>query len=97
MANQIKIEGTVQSVNESGDLITDISVEQIKDAPNDDSVTIKFGPHQTIGIHNIDHGEPDSTLLALRGESGFLELTIVGISLSEMLAIGPGESVEITW
>ncbi len=95
MANQIS--GKVQSVNDNGDLVTDIGVDSITDIPNDDSVSVKFGPHQTIGIHNSDHSEPESTLLAVRGSSGFLELTIVGISLSEMLAIRPGEEVEVNW
>lgn len=95
LANQIK--GTVKSITDCGDLITDISNDQIVEIPNDDSVSVKFGPHQTIGIHDPNHNEPDATLLAMRGSSGFLELTIVGVSLSEMLAIQPGEEIEVCW
>ncbi|HMO13731.1 MAG TPA: adenosylmethionine-8-amino-7-oxononanoate aminotransferase [Pirellulaceae bacterium] len=95
MAHVLK--GSVQRVSATGDLITDISNEQIADAPSDDSVVVTFGPHHTLGIYDPDHEESESTLLAVRGTSGNLELTIVGISLSEMLGIGPGEKVEIKW
>lgn len=95
MSNEIL--GKVAAVNEAGDLITDIEVNRIADVPQGDSVSVRFGPHVTVGIHEADHTEPESTLLAVRGASGYLELTIVGLSLSEMLGIGPGEVVEINW
>ena len=91
------IKGKVQSIGQTGDLITDITNDQIVDAPNDESVTVSFGPHHTLGIYESNHQQPDSTLLAIRGSSGNLELTIVGISLSEMLGVGPGEEVEVKW
>ncbi len=94
MANTI--EGSVEKIGESGNLITDIAIEHVADLPADDSVTIKFGGHETAGIHSADHGQPMGTLVASRGSSGFLEIEIVGISVAEMLGIKAGESVIVT-
>lgn len=93
MANTI--EGSVEKISESGNLITDIAIEQVADWPSDDSVTIKFGGHETAGVHPADHGQPIGTLVASRGSSGYLEIEIVGISVAEMLGIKVGESVVI--
>jgi len=91
------IDGTVVSVNGSGDLVTDIANECLADIPHDESVTVKFGPHETICILPSDHGEPDATMVASLGETGFLQIEIVGISLSDMLGIQPGVAVSVTW
>ncbi len=88
-----KIEGSVEKIGDSGNLITDISNDQVADMPSDDSVTIKFGGHETAGIHSGDHGQPMGTLVASRGSSGHLEIEIVGISVAEMLGIKVGEAV----
>ncbi len=95
MANQI--EGQVVSIDDSGNLITDIAIDQISDAPRDESVTIKFGDHETIGLFPSDHDQPAATMVAVLGESGFLEIQIVGISLAEMLGIKVAESVSVSW
>ena len=62
MSNQI--EGKVASIGDNGDLITDISVDQFAQVPTDDSVRIKFGGHETMGIFPADHeatvSSPDS-------------------------------------
>ena len=92
-----KIDGKVASIGESGSLITDINNEQLSDTPQDESVTIKFGDHETIGIFAADHGQPDATMVATLGTSGFLEIEIVGISLSEMLGIKVETAVAVTW
>jgi S-adenosylmethionine hydrolase len=91
------IEGTVTQVNDAGDLITDISVEMIESAPRDQSVSVSFGPHETLGIFDKDHTEPESTLIALVGPSGFLEIGIVGVSIHEMLQVGVGEKIVVKW
>ena len=90
-----KIEGSVEKIGESGNLVTGISIDQVADLPADDSVTIKFGGHETHGVHPTDHEHPIGTLVASRGQSGFLEIEIVGISIAEMLGIKVGESVVI--
>ena len=91
------IEGTVASVNSAGDLVTDIDLARLADVPRDQSVSVSFGPHETVGIHEKDHGEPDSTLIAVLGDSGFLEIGIVGLNISEMLGVGVGAQITIKW
>ena len=89
------IEGSVEKIGESGNLITDISTDQVANLAADDSVTVKFGGHETHGVHPTDHEQPIGTLVALQGQSGFLEIEIVGISIAEMLGIKAGQSVVI--
>ena len=91
------IEGTVTEINAAGDLVTDISNQQLTNVPRDQSVSVAFGPYETLGIYAPDHGEPDSTLIAVIGSSDFLELGIVGMSIHEMLKVGVGEKVEVKW
>ncbi len=91
------IDGIVESVNNSGDLVTDIAVEQLATVPRDESVTVSVGGHNTVGIHPMDHGEPESTMVAVMGQTGFLEIGIVGMRISEMLGIDRGEPVKISW
>ncbi len=91
------IEGKVASINGAGDLVTDIDSAKLSDVPRDQSVSVSFGPHETIGIHEKNHGEPDSTLIAILGDSGFLEIGIVGMSINEMLGIDVGTTITVKW
>lgn len=91
------IEGQVKAINEAGDLVTDISVQSLAEAPVDDSVRVAVGPHETVGIYGTDHQEPEATMIAVRGSSGCLEIGIVGMSISEMLGISAGEKVVVRW
>lgn len=95
LSNQI--EGHVASISETGDLITNISADQIAHVPCDDTVRIAFGGHETLGIFPADHDQPAATMVASVGSGGFLEIEIVGISLSEMLGIKANTPVVITW
>ena len=95
MAN--KVEGTVASVTSEGGLITDISIESLAAAPRDENVKIVFGGHETFGLYPSDHDLPDANMVAMIGDSGFVEIEIVGVSLSAMLGIRAGESVSVTW
>ena len=92
-----RIKGIVAEIDDTGCLVTDIPVDQIANIPHDDSVTIGFGGHTTVGIYPTDHEQPDATLVARLGKTGFLEIEIVGINLSEMLGIRTNDPVEITW
>jgi S-adenosylmethionine hydrolase len=89
------IEGSVTSISDAGNLITDIAVDQLTDLPADDTVSVSFGGHVTSGIHPTDHGQPMGTLVASRGDSGFLEIEIVGIGVAEMLGIKVGEAIVV--
>ena len=92
-----RIEGTVASVSESGNLVTDITAEQLADAPTDEQVTIRCDDHETNGIFPADHDQPEATLLAVLGPSGCLELEIVGDSARIMLGVSVGQKVEVVW
>ena len=92
-----KIEGKIASVAASGNFVTDLTHEQLAGTPRDPSVTICCDEHETVGLFLPDHHEPDFSFLALLGESGFLELTIVGDSAKVMLGIRVGEPVSVRW
>ncbi len=92
-----KIEGTVASVSEAGNLVTDISAEQLDGVPRGDSVTVRCDDHETNGIFEENHNQPAATLIAVIGGSGQLELEIVGDSAKIMLGIAVGERVEVEW
>ena len=85
------------SVTEAGNLVTDITAEQLRDAPRDESVAVRCDEHETCGIFGRDHGEPESTFLAILDPAGALELEIVGDSASLMLGIRVGEKVVVEW
>ena len=52
----ICVTGTVTAIGEKGQLITDISNVSIGDASQDDSVTVRFAEHETIGVYPNNHG-----------------------------------------
>lgn len=92
-----RIEGTVVSISAEGNLITDITADQLENAPRDETVLIRCDEHETQGIFTRDHQEPESTFLAVLGPGGTLELEIVGVSASLMLGIRVGERVIVQW
>ncbi|MFM7843614.1 MAG: SAM hydroxide adenosyltransferase [Planctomycetota bacterium] len=92
-----RITGKVVAVGAMGDLITDIAVSLLADAPRDERTTVTCDEHQTVGLFGVDHSEPPMTLIALLGASGFLELVIVEESARMMLGIRPGEAVQVEW
>lgn len=92
-----KIEGRVVAIAENGNLVTDITAEQLQPAPKDERVSVSCDEHVTTGIFTSGHTEPEMTLLALVGRGGTLELEIVGDSASLMLGIRTGEKVVVQW
>lgn len=92
-----RIGGNVASCDAKGNLITDIANDSVAGLTGDENVSVKFDAHETFGIFPTKHGEPDATLVASLGESGFLQIEIVGISLSDMLGIKKGAEVNVAW
>lgn len=92
-----KIEGTVVAYGPTGNLVTDISNDRLKGVPAGDGVKITCDEHETIGIYSADHQEEPTTLMAILGTSGFLELTIVGDSAKIMLGVPLKEKVVVKW
>jgi S-adenosylmethionine hydrolase len=91
------IEGRVVTVNELGNLVTDIPCAALADAPRDATLRVRCDEHETVGLFTQGHQEPEFSFLALLGESGLLELTIVGDSAQMMLGIRAGERVVVQW
>jgi S-adenosylmethionine hydrolase len=92
-----KIEGTVVAYSDGGNLVTDIPHDRLRTVPAGGSVSVVCDEHETVGIYPPDHKEPDFTLLAMLGPSGFLELAIVGESAKSMLGVRLGEKVLVKW
>ena len=92
-----KIQGKVVAITAAGGLVTDISAEQLRGAPTDESVLVSCDEHETCGIFPTDHGQPEATFLAYLGPSGALELDIVGVGAAPMLGVRVGEKVVVKW
>lgn len=92
-----KIEGTVESIDSFGNLITDIGADALVDVPRSEETRIICDDHETLGIFNAYADQPEMTLIALLGSSGKLELAIVGDNASLMLGVTVGTPVKITW
>jgi S-adenosylmethionine hydrolase len=92
-----KIEGKIAAYGPSGNLVTDITHDRLKSVPSGDGVKISCDEHETIGIYSADHQEEACTLMAILGDSGCLELTIVGDSAKAMLGVSLGEKVVVKW
>ena len=93
MAN--RIDGLVVSISETGGLVSDIDVKKLTGVPRDESVSVQVGGHKTIGIFGEQHGQPESTLIAILSDSGALRIELTGISISEMLGLKVGEKVVV--
>jgi S-adenosylmethionine hydrolase len=91
------IEGRVTGVTPEGNLVTDIAVDRLREAPRDDRLSITCDEHFTLGLFMPDHTELPMTLLGVLAQSGFLELCMVGDSAAMMLGVGAGEKVVVRW
>lgn len=89
--------GKVSEVGDDGRLITDIDVSQVTAAVGDQEVKVQFGGHETVGLYEQNHEQPEATLVASVGASGCVEIEIVGMSLAVMLGISVGTQVKVQW
>jgi hypothetical protein len=92
-----RIDGSIQSIDSFGNLVTDITEDMLGDAPRDETVTIRCDEHETQGIFAAYGEQPPMTLIALVGSSGFLEMAIVDDSAKIMLGVAAGTPVTVTW
>jgi S-adenosyl-L-methionine hydrolase (adenosine-forming) len=92
-----KIEGSVQSIDAFGNLVTNIPADALVNVPRGDETAIVCDEHETRGIFNTYGEQPAMTLIALVGSSGKLELAIVGDSAAIMLGVTVGTPVTVTW
>jgi S-adenosylmethionine hydrolase len=92
-----RIEGSVQSIDSFGNLITDIEGSALAEVPRGEETAVFCDDHETRGIFNAYADQPQMTLIALVGSSGKLELAIVGDNAAIMLGVAVGTPVTITW
>lgn len=92
-----KVQGTVLSIAETGNAVTDITADQLRSAPRNEQTAIRCDEHETRGLFSVDHQEPPCTFLALLNAQGQLELSVVGDSTRDMLGLRPGVDVEVEW
>jgi len=92
-----KIEGTVQSIDSFGNLVTDIPEDALANVPRGEETVIHCDEHETHGIFKAYADQPEMTLIALVGSHGRLELAIVGESAAMMLGVAVGTPVKVTW
>ena len=93
-----KIEGTIVSVSDDGDLITDIEFPSWNSAPGDSSVRIVVDDeHETFGVFPSTHDQPVMTLIAIGDKDHPLRLSLVGDSASMMLGVRAGAPVRMVW
>jgi S-adenosylmethionine hydrolase len=92
------ISGNVIEVTQDGDLVTDISVDQLSSVPHDESLKIVVDEeHETFGIFPADHQQPPMTLIAVLGSDDSLRLHLVGDSATMMLGVRKGAPVLLKW
>ena len=92
-----RIEGTVVAYGPTGNLVTDIANDRLQGVPAGDGVKIVCDEHETVGIYSADHQEEPCTLMAIRGTSGCLELTVVGDSAQAILGVPLKETIVVKW
>jgi S-adenosylmethionine hydrolase len=91
-----ELQGRITQISGSGDLVSDIPNSAVADLAGVADVRVDIGDHFTLGIFAAEHQEPESTLIAVLGKSGFVEVGIVGMNAAEMLGIRAGESIRIS-
>ena len=89
--------GKVTEVADEGRLITDIDRAKVSAAVGNEEARVEFGGHETIGLFDEEHGQPETTMVASVGASGRVEIEIVGADLAGMLGIGVGTEVKVEW
>ncbi len=92
-----RIHGTIVSIDEAGNLVSDIPAARMRGIPTDEQTTITCDEHQTVGLFSEDHSQPPMTLIASIGRSGCLELSLVDDSAHLMLGVGKGEKIVVRW
>jgi S-adenosyl-L-methionine hydrolase (adenosine-forming) len=93
-----RIRGQVTAIDSFGNLLTNITREQLAGVPTDDRAGVFCDDeHETRGIFATYADQPPMTLIALVGSHGNLELAIVGDSAALMLGVKAGAPVEVRW
>ena len=89
--------GKVIEIDETGNLVTDISAESLASAPRDASLRVIVDEHETYGLYPDENSQPAMTLVAIAADTGPLRIVLVGDSASAMLGVRVGAEVEVHW
>ena len=89
--------GKVVEIGDDGRLVTDINLAKVAAAVGNDEAKVAFGGHETVGLFEEKHGQPEGTMVASVGASGAVEIEIVGMDLGGMLGIGVDTEVKVQW
>lgn len=92
-----RIEGEVTAIDSFGNLVTNISRDQLAGVPTDETVTVACDDHETQGTFKTYGEQPPMTLIALIGSSDMLEIAIVEDSAQVMLGVRVGAPVQVKW
>ncbi len=92
-----RITGEIVEIDSFGNLITNITADQLVGVPRDISVRVTCDGHETFGIFATYADQPTMTLVALVGSSGALEIAIVDDSAQIMLGARIGTQVQVSW
>lgn len=91
------LRGKVTSVDDAGNLTTDLTAAQLDGVPRDESLRVACGGHETLGLHDGYEAQPELTFVAIINPQGLLELGIVAENAAAMLGIPVGAAVTLTW
>ena len=97
MTENEKIDGTVVSIDDDGNLISDIVPAALDAAlSKGEQVRIECDEHETFGIHQSLDDMPELTFAAVLGDGGLM-LAVKGERATDLLGIRVGTKVTVTW
>lgn len=92
-----KITGEVVAIDSFGNLVTNVTAEQLAGVPTGEELQVLCDEHETRGLFRTYSDQPEMTLIALVGSSGRLEIALVGDNAARMLSVKVGTPVELSW
>lgn len=92
-----RIEGSVLQIDAFGNVISDITWQDLTAREPPDAVSVVCGGEAVTGLVRTYADRPPETLVALVGSSGRLEVAVVGGSAARRLAVRIGDPVVVTW
>lgn len=91
------VSGKVAQIDESGNLITDITIDRLAGAPTDETLRVIVDEHETFGLYPPEHAQPSMTLIAVASQGAPLKIILVDDSASAMLGVRAGAPVKVEW
>ncbi len=67
------VEGKIVAVTDQGNLVSDIAASQLEQAPRDEQLVVVCDEHETHGLFDANHNQPESTFIAVLSEDGCLD------------------------